>query len=104
MQKSPPTPSATSWSSRAAPAPFRRGGWLCAGQLWPGLIARNSGSEKTVANASRAMKDVLPGRVWARGEHHILVKDDEHRDGEYRYIKDKQGPGARAWWEGEPVE
>jgi CheY-like chemotaxis protein len=32
MQKSPPTPSATSWSSRAVPAPFGRGGWLCAGE------------------------------------------------------------------------
>lgn len=43
MQKSPPTPSATSWSSRAAHAPpygpscygphrRARGGWLCAGE------------------------------------------------------------------------
>jgi CheY-like chemotaxis protein len=32
MQKSPLTPSATSWSSRAAPAPFRLSGWLCAGE------------------------------------------------------------------------
>src|SRR5438105_10742814 len=48
--------------------------------------------------SSRAMKDVLPGRVWARGEHHVLVKDDAHREEEYGYIKDRQGPGARAWW------
>ena len=32
MQKSPPTPSATSWSSRATPASFRRGAWLCSGE------------------------------------------------------------------------
>jgi CheY-like chemotaxis protein len=31
MQKSPPTPSATSWSSRAAP-PVRGGAWLGAGE------------------------------------------------------------------------
>ena len=32
MQKSPPTPSATSWSSRATLAPFWRDAWLCAGE------------------------------------------------------------------------
>jgi hypothetical protein len=36
MQKSPPTPSATNWSSRAAFAPFRRDAWLCAGESTPG--------------------------------------------------------------------
>ena len=36
MQKSPPTPSATSWSSRAAPAPPRRDAWLFAGESVPG--------------------------------------------------------------------
>ncbi len=36
MQKSPPTPSATSWSSRAAAAPGRRDAWLCAGDPTPG--------------------------------------------------------------------
>jgi CheY-like chemotaxis protein len=40
MQKSPPTPSATSWSSRPwhtdGPAPPRRGRWLCAGESLPG--------------------------------------------------------------------
>ena len=35
MQKSPPTPSATSWSSRAAAALFRRDAWLCAGEIGP---------------------------------------------------------------------
>lgn len=36
MQKSPPTPFATSWSSRAASAPVWRGRWLCAGETVPG--------------------------------------------------------------------
>ena len=36
MQKSPPTPSATSWSSRVTPAPVRRGAWLCASESTPG--------------------------------------------------------------------
>ena len=36
MQKSPPTPSATSWSSRAAAALFRRDAWLCAGEIESG--------------------------------------------------------------------
>ncbi len=36
MQRSPPTPSATSWSSRAPLAPYRRGAWLCAGESVPG--------------------------------------------------------------------
>ena len=54
--------------------------------------------------SSRALKDVLPGRMWSRGEHHVLVKDDAHREEEYGYVKDRQGPGARAWWEGEPLE
>ena len=40
MQKSPPTPSATSWSSRAAAALFRRDAWLCAGE-----IGQESGSD-----------------------------------------------------------
>jgi CheY-like chemotaxis protein len=35
MQKSPPTPSATSWSSRAAGALFQRDAWLCAGEIGP---------------------------------------------------------------------
>jgi CheY-like chemotaxis protein len=35
MQKSPLTPSATSWSSRAAAALFRRDAWLCAGEIGP---------------------------------------------------------------------
>ena len=35
MQKSPPTPSATSWSSRAAAALLRRDAWLCAGEIGP---------------------------------------------------------------------
>jgi len=36
MQKSPPTPSATSWSNRAPAALFRRDTWLCAGESAPG--------------------------------------------------------------------
>ena len=36
MQKSPPTPSATSWSSRAARPPMPGGGWLCAGESTTG--------------------------------------------------------------------
>ena len=54
--------------------------------------------------SSRALKDVLPGRVWARGEHHVFVRDEAHRDEEYGYIRDRQGSGARAWWEGEALE
>ena len=53
---------------------------------------------------SRAVKDVLPGRVWSRGDKHILVSDDAHLETEFGYIRDRQGPGARAWSEGEPLD
>ena len=54
--------------------------------------------------SSRAMKDVLPGRMWSRGEKHILVKDGRHYDCEFDYIRNRQGPGARAWSEREPLQ
>ena len=54
--------------------------------------------------SSKAMKDVLPGRVWSRGDRHVLVTDDEMLDEEYDYIRNRQGPGARSWCEGESFE
>ena len=54
--------------------------------------------------SSRAMKDVLPGRVGSRGDKHILVKGDRHRACEYDYIRDRQGPSARCWCEGEAFD
>jgi REP element-mobilizing transposase RayT len=54
--------------------------------------------------SSRTLKDVLPGRVWSRGDKHILVNDDTHLAEEYGYIRDRQGPGARSWCEGEALE
>jgi REP element-mobilizing transposase RayT len=52
--------------------------------------------------SSRALKDVLPGRVWSRGDKHILVDSDAQLDEEYDYIRNRQGKWARSWCAGEP--
>jgi hypothetical protein len=49
------------------------------------------------SQSSRAIKHVRPGRVWARDDTHILVKDRRQRKNCYLYLRDKQGPGAVAW-------
>lgn len=47
--------------------------------------------------SSRAIKKECPGRVWARGDTHKLVKDQVHRKNVYKYLRDDQGPGAACW-------
>jgi hypothetical protein len=47
--------------------------------------------------SSRAIRDVLPGRVWSRGDTHKLVRDRVHRKNVYLYLRDDQGPGAVCW-------
>ena len=75
MQKSPPTPSATSWSSRARSVRFgpyerRGGGWLCAGEscraprATPALTRRCARSERAeltiyIVEDSEAVKERL---------------------------------------------
>ncbi len=47
--------------------------------------------------SSRMLKSVLPGRVWARGDKHILVTSRMQRKRTYLYLRDDQGPGAKCW-------
>jgi hypothetical protein len=54
--------------------------------------------------ASREVKDVLPGRVWSRGDKHILVRDQKHYECEFDYVRNRQGPEARAWSVGEALD
>jgi hypothetical protein len=43
------------------------------------------------------LTDVLPGRVWSRGDTHKMVRNRMHRKRVYLYLRDDQGPGAVAW-------
>jgi CheY-like chemotaxis protein len=54
MQRSPPTPSAISWSSRAACSPDRRGAWLCAGETVPGSESGDTGTHPSLRTLQRA--------------------------------------------------
>jgi CheY-like chemotaxis protein len=64
MQKSPLTPSATSWSSRAAAALFRRDAWLCGGE-----IGQESGSDGDTGTHPSL-------RALARAELTIYIVED----------------------------
>jgi CheY-like chemotaxis protein len=64
MQKSPLTPSATSWSSRAAAALFGRDAWLCAGEIGP-----ESGSDGDTGTHPSL-------RALARAELTIYIVED----------------------------
>lgn len=47
--------------------------------------------------ASKSLTDVLPGRVWARGDRHDLIRDRKYQRNAYIYIREKQGPEAGVW-------
>jgi REP element-mobilizing transposase RayT len=47
--------------------------------------------------ASHALRQVLPGSIWAEGGEYKLVKDDEHHENTFNYIRTKQGPDALVW-------
>ncbi|WP_428936716.1 hypothetical protein [Fontivita pretiosa] len=48
--------------------------------------------------SSRAIRRTIPGRVWARGDMHRLVRNRAHRKQVYLYLRDRQGPQAVAWY------
>ena len=47
--------------------------------------------------ASKAITDILPGRVRARGDKHDMPRDDGYRENVYGYVRDRQGPKAAVW-------
>ena len=56
---------------------------------------RSSGTCK--AKSSLAVRHELPGRVRAARGKYLPVKDQAHLIEAYKYIRDKQGPGAWVW-------
>jgi hypothetical protein len=48
--------------------------------------------------SSRAVRDDLPGTVWAAGATYKRVVNDEHLTEANDYILFKQGPGEWTWW------
>jgi hypothetical protein len=49
------------------------------------------------SKSSRTLKDILPGAVWQRDDRHDLLRDRAYQLNAYRYVRDKQGPGAAVW-------
>lgn len=47
--------------------------------------------------SSRAVKDQLPGTLWAAGGTYKPVRDREHLKSAYEYVLYDQGPGAWTW-------
>lgn len=47
--------------------------------------------------SSRAVKDWLPGSIWAAGGEYKIVKDIDHLDNAVRYVLFDQGPDAWTW-------
>jgi REP element-mobilizing transposase RayT len=47
--------------------------------------------------SSRAVKDAIPGAVWAAGGTFKPIKDADHQRNAYSYILHDQGPGAWTW-------
>ena len=43
------------------------------------------------------MKDMLPGRVWSRGDKHVLVRTGDQKAETFAYLLKRQGSAARAW-------
>ncbi len=52
---------------------------------------------KCKQRASHAVRHALPGSIWGEGGEYRLVKDDEHYEKTFNYIRTKQGPDARVW-------
>jgi hypothetical protein len=47
--------------------------------------------------ASHAVRDVMPGCIFAEGASYELILDAEHHENVYDYILYKQGKGAFTW-------
>jgi REP element-mobilizing transposase RayT len=47
--------------------------------------------------SSRAVKDAIPGSVWAAGGTYKPIKDTDHQHNAYNYILYDQGPDAWTW-------
>lgn len=52
---------------------------------------------KAKSDSSRAVKKMLPGRVWARGDRHDLIDNRDYQRNCFYYVRDKQGPTAAVW-------
>lgn len=53
---------------------------------------------KAKSASSRAIRKELPGQVWARGDRHDLIGDDDaYFDNATGYVRDRQGPKAAVW-------
>jgi hypothetical protein len=47
--------------------------------------------------SSRSITELLPGRIWARGDKHDMLRDESYRGNVYGYVRDRQGPRAAVW-------
>ena len=52
---------------------------------------------KCKQRASHAVRQFLPGSIWAEGGEYKLVNDDSHYENAFNYICTKQGPDALVW-------
>lgn len=49
------------------------------------------------AFASKAIKDEMPGRIWARGGSFKPIADEAHQRATFGYIEDHRHEGAWVW-------
>jgi REP element-mobilizing transposase RayT len=49
------------------------------------------------AMSSAAIRERLPGRVWARDDKHDMLRTRSYRHNAYLYVRNKQGPQAAVW-------
>lgn len=59
--------------------------------------AYNRAVGKAKCDSSRAIRKMLPGRVWARDDRHDLIGDRAYRGNAVRYVRNRQGPCAAVW-------
>jgi hypothetical protein len=52
---------------------------------------------KCKQKASHAVRQILPGIIWAEGNEFNRIKDRGHFQNAYDYIRTKQEPGAVVW-------
>src|SRR5665213_2174745 len=52
---------------------------------------------KCKQKASHAVKNALPGRIWADGGEFKRIRDRSHLHSTYEYIRTKQEPGTVVW-------
>jgi REP element-mobilizing transposase RayT len=52
---------------------------------------------KCKQKASHAVREVLPGTIWAEGGEFKPIKDQSHFQNTYNYIRTKQEAGAVVW-------